>query len=458
MDFHVSDGGYSGALDVEFFGGVLDGIRDSIKIIDRSYTLVYANKAGLEAIGKPLDQVVGKGQKCFEEFYNSERQCSFCIIEQVLKSGLPAFHTFRETDDRQRTKVKEISAFPLTDNNGHVEFIVEIVRDVTGLKNEISAAEEFSEIISRDKAMKPVFELMESVAPTDSTVLIYGETGSGKELVARAIHRVSRRSTKKFVAVNCGALSDTLLETELFGHEKGAFTGADKRRIGRFELAHGGVLFLDEIGDISPAMQVKILRALQEGEVTRVGGMETIKVDVRIICATNVDLLEAVRDGRFREDLYYRVNVVPITIPSLHERREDIEPLAVHYLEKFARDIGKNFTGFSAQVMETMKHYRWPGNVRELRNLVERAVILNKGPIVMRIDIHDLHSEGSAPGQVAEEGTLKEAAELAEKKYLIEAIRANKGNIGQTAQQAGVNMRTINRKMIQFAIKKEDYK
>ncbi|MBI4665602.1 MAG: sigma-54-dependent Fis family transcriptional regulator [Nitrospinae bacterium] len=444
-----------GELSGEFLKEALDGIRDSIKIIDREYRVIYANRAGLLIAGQPLAKLAREGKKCFEAFYNSEVECSYCVVTQTFNTGQPAFNTFTANIGGE-TRFKEVSVFPLTDPSGKVDRVIEIIRDVTDLRRDLSATEEFSNIISRDEKMSDVFRLMESVAPTSSTVLIFGETGTGKELVARAIHQASKRAGKKFVAINCGALTDTLLETELFGHEKGAFTGAEQRRIGKFELADKGTLFLDEIGNISPAMQVKILRALQEGEITRVGGNDTIKVDVRYICATNLDLKEAVRKGGFREDLYYRINVVPIHLPPLRERAGDIKYLAEHYLQKFSRDMGKNIAGFSAEALERMKRYSWPGNIRELGNLVERAVILTRGPVVEKVDI----PQDNFPPKTAEPGSgaleLQDVVAQAEKKYLLESLKSHHWNITETARAAGVNARTIHRKMKEFGINRED--
>lgn len=442
-------------IDSDFLRSVLDGIQDSIKIIDKKFNLVYINKAGLDMIGKPLGQAVGEGRRCYEEFYRNPEQCSFCVVDQVLRTSLPAFNTFT-TDVKGETRLKEISAFPLKDDAGGVTHVIEIVRDVTELRREIASGHEFADIISRDPKMDEVFDLIKSVAAADSTVLVFGETGTGKELVARAIHQASSRSDKKFVAINCGALTDTLLETELFGHEKGAFTGAEQRRIGKFELAHKGTLFLDEIGTISPSMQVKILRALQEGEITRVGGNDVIKIDVRYVCASNIDLKKAVKEGEFREDLYYRINVVPIHLPPLKDRRGDIGLLAEYYLNKFNRIMGKNLRGFTTKALRQMERYSWPGNVRELRNLVERAAILSKGPFIDKIDIPQGEDSGEAAGSVNRE--LKDVVSEAEREYLVELLRSYQGNINETARHAGVNTRTIHRKLKEFGIKKERFK
>jgi PAS domain S-box-containing protein len=445
-------------LNGAFIKGVLDSIRDSIKIIDREYNVFYANRAGLALIGKTLDKVTNPRRKCFEVFNKSPEECAYCVVTQVFSTGQPAFSSYTINVSGE-TLFKEVSVFPLTDPTGKVEKAIEIIRDVTELRRDITSSAEFSNIISRDPKMQDVFELMSAVAPTSSTVLIYGETGTGKELVARGIHQASKRAARKFVAINCAALTDTLLESELFGHEKGSFTGADQRRIGRFELADKGTLFLDEIGSISTAMQVKILRVLQEGEFTRVGANEVIKVDVRYICATNVDLKEAARKNEFREDLYYRINVVPIHLPPLRERQGDIPLLADYYLRNFNRAIGKNLAGFSAEAMEKMRGYAWPGNIREFRNLIERAVILSKGPYVDRMDIPtQAGSSRAAVDAAAGDAQMKDVVDVAEREYLVGLLRRFNGNITDTARQAGVNARTIHRKMKELEITRSEFR
>ena len=247
------------------------------------------------------------------------------------------------------------------------------------LQDEIKAAHNFEELIGQSPALQAVLDKVRSVAPTDASVLITGETGTGKELIARAIHSASKRRDKPLIKINCAAFPPGLVESELFGHEKGAFTGAIARRSGRFELANGGTIFLDEIGEVPPETQVKLLRVLQEREFDRVGGGSPIKVDIRVLAATNRDLLQAVREKTFREDLYYRLNVFPIALPPLRERKEDI-PLLVHFLvHKFATRIGKRIDGVTEQTMRRLIDYPWPGNVRELENVLERAVILTTG-------------------------------------------------------------------------------
>lgn len=261
------------------------------------------------------------------------------------------------------------------------------VSDRAGRSGE-HGGEGFDGVVGRSQQMRQIFDMISDLAPTNATVLIYGESGTGKELLASYIHKRSLRASRPFIKVNCAAIPETLLESELFGHEKGAFTNAVARRPGRFELANGGSIFLDEIGEMSLAMQSKLLRVVQEREFERVGGTQTIKVDVRIIAATNQDLVSAIRECRFREDLYYRLSVVPITLPPLRERKEDIEELAARFLRKYSQETGKPLTGFSIEAIRILKEHDWPGNIRELENCIERAVILSKGQEIQPKDLY----------------------------------------------------------------------
>jgi transcriptional regulator with GAF, ATPase, and Fis domain len=268
------------------------------------------------------------------------------------------------------------------------------------LQEEIRVAGNFDQIIGRSEPLRKVLRQAEQVAPLDTTVIILGETGTGKELLAHAIHNLSRRKGRPLVKVNCAALPGTLIESELFGHEKGAFTGADARRIGRFEIANGGTLFLDEVGELPLDMQAKLLRVLEQGEFERVGGSHPIKVDVRVIAATNRHLEDAVRKGEFRSDLYYRLNVFPITLPPLRERREDIPILVSHLVKQFSKKIGKTIEAVPQETMARMRTYSWPGNIRELRNVIERAVIITQGSKLNVID--DLNIQVMEPGHYSQ--------------------------------------------------------
>src|SRR2546427_624389 len=283
------------------------------------------------------------------------------------------------------------------------------------LQDEIRTEYNFEEIIGESLALKRILEQLQTVAPTDSTVLILGETGTGKELIARAIHNLSGRRERTLVKVNCAAIPTGLLESELFGHEKGAFTGAIGQRVGRFELAHRGTLFLDEVGDIPPELQPKLLRVLQEQEFERLGSSRTIRVDVRLVAATNGDLEHMAANGRFRNDLYYRLNVFPVVLPPLRDRREDIPQLVRYLAQKYARRMNKRIESIPAETLDALTRYHWPGNVRELENLIERAVILSAGP-ALRGPLAGLKT----PAEAATEGLVTRAA--AARQHILRAL------------------------------------
>jgi two-component system response regulator HydG len=308
------------------------------------------------------------------------------------------------------------------------------------LRAEVEQRYGFENLLGRSRAMQTVFEQIRSVAESDATMLLLGETGTGKELVARAIHWNSPRRDRAFVAVNCGAIPETLLESELFGHEKGAFTGADRRRRGLFAEANGGTLFLDEIADMPLALQAKLLRALQDKAIRPVGGSEELQLDLRIISATNRDLPARVRDGKFREDLYYRLAVIPIRLPSLRERTDDIPLLAQHFLDGAAARAGKRFDGFSHDAMGWLLEHRWPGNVRELENVVERAATLARGPLVT---LADLATEFVSP-EGAEPALRPTLGEL-ERQYIRRVLAETQGDKAAAAKILGISVRTLQR-------------
>jgi DNA-binding NtrC family response regulator len=316
------------------------------------------------------------------------------------------------------------------------------------LREQLDSKFGMENIIGTSPEMQQVFDTVRQVAASRATVLIQGESGTGKELIAKAIHRLSSRKNGAFVPVHCAALSSTLLESELFGHEKGAFTGAAERRKGRFELADGGSLFLDEIGEVDASVQVKILRALEERRFERVGGQESIDVDTRLIAATNRDLKKMVAEGTFREDLYYRLYVVVIQLPALRERRSDIPLLLKHYLDVFNQENGRAIEGFSPDALDLLMAYRWPGNVRELRNVVEQMVVLSRS---QRIGVRDLPvhlREAGASGGTLQVpgGTLEEL----EKRALLQALKESGGNRTHAAEKLGISRRTLHRKIAEY--------
>lgn len=309
----------------------------------------------------------------------------------------------------------------------------------------------FEDIIGNSPPMQQVFALVQRVAPENSTVLIEGESGTGKELIARAIHKLSPRAQQPFIKINCGALNENLLESELFGHEKGAFTGAIRRKKGRFELADGGTLFLDEIGDISPAMQVKLLRVLQEQELERVGGEETIRVDVRIICATHRNLAKLVMEGAFREDLFYRLSVIPIKLPPLRERKEDIPALAAHFLGK-RRAAGKE-KKITPAGMELLLNYSWPGNIRELENLLERLQVISPGEeIDPQLIAAQLGGGSFSTASNYEHLPLEEALAVFERNLILHALKKAQGVKNQAAKLLGIRTSTLYYKLEKYGL------
>ncbi|MEE9615221.1 MAG: sigma-54 dependent transcriptional regulator [Thermodesulfobacteriota bacterium] len=324
------------------------------------------------------------------------------------------------------------------------------------LTEELSTRLGFEGFVFKSEAMREITNLIEQVATTRTTVLIQGESGTGKELVARTLHRRSPRSGRPFIAVNCGALTETLLESELFGHEKGAFTGADARRKGLFEVADTGTLFLDEISNTSPALQVKLLRVLQEQVFERVGGTRPIRVDVRIVAASNQDLAALIKEGRFREDLFYRLNVFEIKIPPLRERTEDILPLAEHFLKTLSMEMGKHIGSFSDAAVEALKRYHWPGNVREVRNVIERAVVVSGG---MEISAADLTLDPPTPSQAAGGRTavdlsvpLPELVDGYEKGLISEALKRSGGVQARAARLLGISPATLQYKLNKYGL------
>lgn len=308
------------------------------------------------------------------------------------------------------------------------------------LKEQVEGRYDLSGIISRSDVMRGVLERVKTVAETDTTVLILGESGTGKELVANALHYNSHRKNGPFIKISCAALPDTLLEAELFGYEKGAFTGAVRQKKGRFELADKGTIFLDEIGEVSPAVQVKLLRVLQEKEFDRLGGTGTTPVDVRVICATQRDLKQEVQKGAFREDLYYRLNVVPVMLPPLRDRKADILLLAGHFLKTFTARHKKAIRGFSAGAEEFLLRHGFPGNIRELENAVERAVVLARGDLVERRDLADEENAADVPEA---HGSLSKAVKEFERRFILKALGEAKGNKGLAAKVLGISRKTL---------------
>jgi two-component system NtrC family response regulator/two-component system response regulator HydG len=318
-----------------------------------------------------------------------------------------------------------------------------LVQDAKTLRERVRERYRFPNIIGESPQLQAVFDVVKRAAPTKATILLLGESGTGKELVAQAIHEESPRRDKPFVKVNCSALSESLLESELFGHERGSFTGAVGRREGRFELADGGTLFLDEIGEMSPSIQVKLLRVLQMKEFERVGGSETLKVDVRLVTATNRDLSVEVKAGRFRDDLFYRLNVVAVTLPPLRTRKSDVPGLVNHFISKYARSYGKELRGLAPGTLNALLGYDWPGNIRELENMIERAVVLSTGPELTTDDLPTTlrgpRPRAASPESLIPGATLHEI----EREAILRTLEMVEGSTSRAAEVLGISVRKI---------------
>jgi two-component system response regulator HydG len=348
-----------------------------------------------------------------------------------------------------------------------VEKAIEIARERRGARTARARAEALEQdlvrehdphgLVGRSEPMRKVLEQIRKVAATDATVLVLGESGTGKELVARALHDASPRRDRPFVSVSCAAIPEGLLESELFGHERGSFTGAVRRKLGRFELAHEGTLFLDEVGDIPPATQVKLLRVLQERCFERVGGEETVEVDVRVVSATNRDLAAAVREGRFREDLYYRLDVVSISLPPLRDRPGDVDELAKHFLSRLAPRLGRAVKGFAPEALECLRRHTWPGNVRELENVLEQALVFADGDVVRPQDLPEALRRAPPPGALpipAGDRSLTEILEDLERQLILAAYERAKGVKAETARLLGIKPSALYYKLEKYGIVK----
>ena len=408
----------------------------------------------------------------------SERQSESGDAFRLLLQALPSAEIIVMTPpERIREAVEAVKAgaanyvtHPL--NADEVRYVVESIHEGIRAQSELDylrdrfwQSDSLDVVQTRNPGMRDVFEQVRLVAPTKSTVLLSGETGTGKGVLAKLIHRHSNRGEVQFIGIHCGAIPDTLLESELFGHEKGAFTGASRRKLGKFELAHGGTIFLDEIGTITPAAQIKLLQVLQDGTFQRVGGESLIETDVRIIAASNSDLGEMVDKGLFRNDLYYRLNVFPITIPPLRERREDIPQLTEIFLKQMNRFNHRGIHYIHPLVMDAFQRYPWPGNIRELQNLVERACILETSSILTPASFPtELFANGlsAAPIHVETQLTLADvrsrAVREAETHYLRELLARTGGRINRTAKAAGITVRQINKLMHKYGMKKEEFR
>jgi formate hydrogenlyase transcriptional activator len=450
---------------------IVDAVPQAINVMDPNGKVLYANKGVLDYTGLSIEDVKAEDFRA-RIFHPDDFQNIKVERERLLAAGLPF-----EIEQRARRKDGQFRWFlirynPLRDDQGHVIRWYATGTDIEdrkqaeermrnenlALREEIDHSSMFEEIVGSSEPLRMVLLQVAKVSPTDSTVLISGETGTGKELIARAIHKRSKRSARAFIGVNCAAIPSSLIASELFGHEKGAFTGALQRRLGRFELADGGTIFLDEIGDLPTDTQNALLRVLQEREFERVGGTQTIRVNVRVIAATNRDLGAAVASGSFREDLFYRLNVFPIDVPSLRERADDI-PLLVEYLvARSARRAGKKIRHIEKATLDLFKAYTWPGNIRELQNVVERAVILCEGDTLSVDESWFKHDPPRSPGAPQ---SLTPSLLDQEREMIEAALRESRGRIAGpfgAATKLGIPRQTLDSKIAALGIDKYRFK
>ena len=434
------------------------GINQALEILrDKRYDFIFVDLTILRASMPGDDYSAG-----FEPFRKLYATIQIIVLAPKNMVG--------EAIKAKLSGASDFITYPI--NPAEVRHITESIQESLILESELDyLRDQFWEkdslevIQTKSPKMKELFDKIRSVAPTKSAVLLVGETGTGKSLFAKLIHRHSNRRNDQFISVHCGAIPDTLLESELFGHEKGAFTGAIRRKLGKFEIAHGGTIFLDEIGTLTPAAQIKLLQVLQDGTIQRVGGEETIKVDVRVISATNADLEKMCENGLFRKDLYYRLNVFPIEIPPLREREEDISQLAKGFLKRMNRINTKTVNGIHPKVLNALINYSWPGNIRELENLIERAYILEPSselsPESFPIELMEIDSGSSGTPHdrhLSLAQVRKKGIEDIERTYLKELLANNNGRIRTTAEMAGITTRQLHKLMVKYGLRKETFK
>jgi PAS domain S-box-containing protein len=422
---------------------ILDSVAAGIFTIDLDHRIRFFNREAERITGVPREQAIGRFWSDTVRASDAERDCA---LDHALATGEPVTNRAIYIVDGQGRRVPvSITTAALREPDGTVIGAVETFRDLTvveELRRRVNERYTMEDIIGRSAAMQEIFGVLPIVAESDTTVLVEGPSGTGKELVARALHNLSPRRERRFVAVNCGALPDTLLESELFGYTKGAFTDARTSKPGRFAVAEGGTLFLDEIGDISAAMQARLLRVLQERTFEPLGSVEPVKADVRIVAATNRDLDALVREGRFREDLYYRIVVVRIALPPLRERREDILLLADHFVESFNRERHKDIAGLSDAARAVLLEHEYPGNVRELQNIIEHAFVLCRGGFIEPEHLPRwLHARDRAPG-IRHGLSLRDM----EKILITDALERHHGNRLAAAKELGIHPSTLFRK------------
>lgn len=475
---------------------IIDNLDSDVIVLDKDLNIVLMNKAAEKNWGVRFKDVKGVSYLSLK-LRSIEKNLAHNLAEVVKSKKTISIKELQFISPDNITRFLDLSCMPIFDEHGQVQGALSVSKDVTKrvlsdiqyretqrivqrltselgdrekeikrLQSNLEQRYSFHNLIGKNYQMRNIYSLIERVAQTDSTILITGETGTGKELVARAIHYGSSRADRNLITVNCAALPEALLESELFGHVKGSFTGAVRDRKGKFELADKGTLFLDEIGELSIPIQVKLLRALQEKEIDRVGDEKKIKVDIRIVAATNRDLLELIEDGKFRKDLYYRLNIISVKLPPLRERIDDIPILVNHFIEKFNKQFKKKVSGVSQYALKRLISYKWPGNIRELEAVIEKAALLEESDIIQDVDVSP-HSSGSSglflPVSASEQQLSSYADMMAyfnsyERDYFISVFKRFNGRIGEIARFTGLNRRSILNKMKKFNIKKADFR
>jgi two-component system response regulator AtoC len=432
------------------------GLTNRVAVMDRHFNVIYSNESAWSSAS--VRNADGQRAKCYEAFAHQTDPCGTCPAIRVFEA--PEVQSVSCSIGGDGTACGMHQAFPLATSQGDVGSMLVLFKDEpfqnllnlepAKIEHQPPAVRDsLGELIGRSPAMQQLFDMVSLVADSSATVLIQGESGTGKELIARTIHALSRREGKAFVVVDCGALPETLLESELFGHVKGAFTGAVANKCGLFEEANGGTIFLDEIADTTPTFQAKLLRVLQEGEIKPVGGTRPIKVDVRVISATNKDLTELVKDKAFRQDLYYRLAVLPLFVPPLRDRREDIPLLAEYFIARSCKQHHQPLRPVSEQAMQALGKAPWPGNVRELQHYLERAVVTTTGPTIACDDLVELAS-------VAEEEDLRsatrEAVAQAERARIVDALKKTSGNRVKAAKLLKISRASLYNKLRAYSI------
>ena len=433
---------------------ILESLPVGVITLDRDWRITSFNRTASEITGYDSQEVVG--WRCYELFKSPVCQRD-CPIERALSCSMPVFDrevNFLNRNHRRVTVL--VNATPLRDAQGRVIGGLETLRDISALewmRQGLGLSYDYSHIVGKSSAMQEVYRRMEQVCRTDTTVLILGESGTGKELVARAIHHNSHRRDRPFVAVNCSALPESILESELFGHVKGAFTGAMRDKVGRFEMANGGTLFLDEVGELAPSVQIKLLRVLQDREFQRVGDIRSLRVDIRLLAATNKNLRAEMEAGRFREDLYYRLHVFPIELPPLRKRPEDLPLLVSHFIEKFNHQMGRRVRGLSGEAMDALYRYPWPGNVRELENAIEHAFVHSKGVLIQHHDLPSHVIQEPMEGTVGKLIDRDTAIESFERELILKHLEEANWHRAVAARKLGVSPVTLWRKMKRYNLK-----